>query len=69
MNTFFKTALPIWIEGRDKEWNVNAELRFEAKDLKNATLTLAGATFYQVYLDQKLLHFGPAKKGYRLCWS
>ena len=59
---FFKKALPIWIDGRDKEWNVTAELRFEAKEMKNATLTLAGATFYQVYLGQRLLHFGPAKK-------
>ena len=63
MNTaFFKSALPIWIDGRDKEWNVTVELRYTAKDLKNATLTLTGASFYQVYLDEKLLHFGPAKK-------
>ena len=61
-NNFFKSALPVWIDGREREWNVTAELCFAAKDLKNATLTLAGATFYQVYLDQKLLHFGPAKK-------
>ena len=59
---FFKSALPIWIDGRDKEWNVTAELRFEAKNLKNATLTLTGASYYQVYLDQTLLLFGPAKK-------
>ena len=61
-NNFFKSALPVWIESRDKEWNVTAELCFAAKNLKNATLTLAGATFYQVYLGEKLLHFGPAKK-------
>ena len=61
-NNFFKSALPIWVEGRDKEWNVSVELSFNAKDLKNATLTLAGASFYQVYLGEKLLHFGPAKK-------
>ena len=61
-NNFFKSALPVWIDGRDKEWNVTVELRYTAKDLKNATLTLTGASFYQVYLDEKLLHFGPAKK-------
>ena len=61
-NNFFKSALPIWVENRDKEMNVSVELTYSAKDLKNATLTLAGATFYQVYLDEKLLHFGPAKK-------
>ena len=63
-NNFFKSAIPVWIKGRDKEWNVTAELRFEAKNLKNATLTLAGASFYQVYLGEKLLHFGPAKKAF-----
>ena len=61
-NKFFKSALPIWIEGRDREWNVTAEIRYEAKNLKNATLTMAGASFYQVYLGEKLLHFGPARK-------
>ena len=61
-DNFFKKALPIWIDGRDREWNVTVELSYSAKDLKGATLTLAGATFYQVYLDEKLLHFGPAKK-------
>ena len=61
---FFKSALPIWIDGRDREWNVTVELKYSAKDLKNATLTLAGATFYQVYLDETLLHFGPAKKAF-----
>lgn len=62
INEFFKSALPIWIEGRDKEWNVSAELTYSAKNLKDATLTIAGASFYQVYLDEKLIHFGPAKK-------
>ena len=61
-NKFFDKALPIWIEGRDREWNVTVEISYTAKDLKNATLTMAGATFYQVYLGEKLLHFGPAKK-------
>ena len=61
-NTFFKSALPVWIEGRDKEWNVTAEIVYNAKDLKNATLTLAGASYYQVYLGEKLLHFGPATR-------
>ena len=65
MNTnFFKSALPVWIDGRDREWNVNAELRFAAKDLKDAVLTLTGASFYQVYLNETLLHFGPAKKAF-----
>ena len=52
-NNFFKSARPIWVEGRDREWNVTVQLTYNAKDLKNATLTMAGASFYQVYLDKK----------------
>ncbi len=61
-NQFFKSALPVWIEGREKEWNVSAEVTYSARNLKNATLTIAGASFYQVYLGERLLHFGPARK-------
>lgn len=62
-NTFFKSALPIWIEGRDKEWNVSARLTFNAKELHGATMTLTGAAFYQVFIGDRLIHFGPARKG------
>ncbi len=63
-NQFFKAALPIWIEGQEREWNISAKLCYEAKNLKNATLRLTGATFYQVTAGDKLLHFGPAKKAF-----
>jgi len=62
-NEFFKSALPVWIEGRDKEWNVSARLTYSAKELYGAKMTLTGATFYQVYIGNRLIHFGPAKKG------
>ena len=61
-NDFFKAAWPIWIEGRDKEWNVSAEISYYAKELKNAVLVVTGASFYQVHIGEKLIHFGPAKK-------
>ena len=64
MNTvFFKSALPVWIEGRDKEWNVTAKLTYAARALSGAVMTLTGASFYQVYAGDRLIHFGPAKKG------
>ncbi len=62
-NTFFKSALPVWIEGRDTEWNVSARLTYAAKDLSGAKMTLTGASFYQVFVGDKLIHFGPARKG------
>ena len=63
-NRFFKSALPVWIEGRDKEWNVCAEISYSARDLRSATLTLTGASFYQVYIGDRLIHFGTAKKAF-----
>ena len=63
MNNFFKSALPVWIEGRDKEWNVHARLTYAAKDLYGAKMTLTGASFYQIFVGNKLIHFGPARKG------
>ncbi|MBQ8408489.1 MAG: hypothetical protein IJY39_06440 [Clostridia bacterium] len=62
-NNFFKSALPIWIEGREKEMNVSVKLTYDAKDLKGAKMTLTGAAFYQIFIGDKLIHFGPAKKG------
>ena len=63
INQFFKSALPIWIEGREKEWNVSVKLTYGAKTLSGASMTITGAAFYQIYAGDKLIHFGPAKKG------
>ena len=63
MNNFFKSALPVWIEGRNKEWNVHARLTYAAKDIYGAKMTLTGASFYQIFVGNKLIHFGPARKG------
>lgn len=62
-NQFFRSALPVWIEGRDKEWNVSARLTYFAKDLCGAKMTLTGAAFYQIFVGDRLIHFGPARKG------
>ena len=63
MNNFFKSALPIWIPGREREWNVSAKLTYAAKDLQNAKITITGAAFYQIFVGNELIHFGPARKG------
>ena len=62
-NNFFRSALPVWIEGRDTEWNVSARLTYAAKDLSGAKITLTGASFYQIFVRDELIHFGPARKG------
>ena len=59
---YFVAALPIWIEGREREMNLSAKLTFKGR-LNGATMTMTGAAFYQVYANGELIHFGPAKKG------
>lgn len=62
IDNYFKSALPVWIDGKEKEWNVTAELSLTVKKTENSTLTITGASFYQVFLNGDLLHFGPARK-------
>ena len=63
-DNFFKSALPIWIEGKEREWNVSAKLNYYANNLKGAKMTVTGAAFYQIFVGNKLIHFGPARKGF-----
>ena len=55
MTHFFKKAKPIWIVGEknkaQNDMNMCAEARYTALNLKDAVLTICGASFYQVFVD------------------
>ncbi|MGN0179959.1 MAG: hypothetical protein ACI4DY_11100 [Monoglobaceae bacterium] len=61
MKQFFKRAVPVWADGKENEMNCCIELQ-TAVSGGNNILRIAGATFYQVFLCNELLHFGPARK-------
>ena len=59
----FNKAKAIWISGKEKEMNLCMDTEFVCKGLENPVLKLTGSSFYQVFADNKLIHFGPARKG------
>lgn len=65
MTHFFKKAKPIWIVGEknkaQNDMNMCAEARYTALNLKDAVLTICGASFYQVFVNSKIVCFGPAR--------
>ncbi len=64
MSTYFKEAKPIWVKGKTKEMNFGMELTYQMPPQANASLVITGATFYQVFANGELLHYGPARKAH-----
>ena len=62
----FLQAKPVFPAGKSCEMHTFAAFRTTASDIKNATLHIAAADFYQVWINGKFLSFGPARtaKGY-----
>ena len=56
----FKSAKKIWLKGLSREMNVQARFTAELSVPSGSKLHMAGATFYKVYFDGKLVHHGPA---------
>ncbi len=59
----FSKAIPVWISDKEKEMNICMDTVFDCKGLKNPVLKITGSSFYQIFADNKLIHFGPARKG------
>ncbi len=64
MTDFFKEAKPVWIKDRTQEMNCNIELTYSIEPQSNARLVITGATFYQIFANGELLHYGPARKAH-----
>ena len=59
----FRSAHPIWPEGRDKEMNLWVGFRatFDAPPGKHVCLRAAGCNFYRIFLNGKFHAWGPAR--------
>ena len=57
----FIKAKPIWLSGKEKEKNVQAEFIAEFFGRKNIVLKITGATTFRVRLNDKIIHYGPAR--------
>lgn len=57
----FVKAKPIWLKDLEEEMNIQALFTAHFKKCGNVTLQITGATAFRVYLNGKLLHYGPAR--------
>ncbi len=57
----FTKALPIWLKNKEKEKNIQAKFKAEFIGGEGTVLKIAGATWYKVFLNGKLIHYGPSQ--------
>ena len=58
-----KKAVPVWVQGREKEMNLTLGFRgiFMAKGNQNYTLKITASSLYRIYLNGEFLGYGPAR--------
>lgn len=61
--SYFKEAVPVWEEGREKEMNLTLGFRasFKAKDKQEALVKITASTLYRVYVNGEFVGSGPAR--------
>jgi alpha-L-rhamnosidase len=57
----FQKALPIFPTGKMWEKNTHIVLRAETDSLKNTVLSIAAASFYQLFVNDIFVAFGPCR--------
>jgi alpha-L-rhamnosidase len=62
-NPLMIKAVPIWVQGREKEMNLTLGFRgvFQKDKNQNCTLKITASTLYRVYLNGEFLGYGPAR--------
>ncbi len=63
MSKFFKSALPIWEKGKEKE--INSRLQFKAVvgKLSSAAIKIATSGMYNLFVNGEFICYGPARAG------
>lgn len=62
MKDFFRKALPVWLDGLETERNITAGLYTTINSSDGqATLTVATAGFYRVFVNGRFVTYGPAR--------
>jgi len=57
----FKKAQPIWLKGFENEMITQAQFVAVFEGKKDITIKMTGATYYRVYVNDVLVHYGPAR--------
>ncbi|MBE6689506.1 MAG: hypothetical protein E7588_09605 [Ruminococcaceae bacterium] len=57
----FTKAKAIWLKGLENEFNIQALFTAEFSKYESLALKITGATAYRVYINDTLVHYGPAR--------
>ena len=57
----FKKAYPIFAANKEYEMNTHLTLRADLASLKNAKLRIAVSSFYQLFVNDRFVAFGPCR--------
>ena len=57
----FQKALPVWPAGRSLEMNVTARFTAVIAGVKNTLLRMTGSTVYRLFVNGKIVTYGPAR--------
>ena len=57
----FKTAIPVFAKGREREMNCTVALRASVPSLKNCELKIAAFSFFKLTVNGEFVFFGPAR--------
>lgn len=60
----FKSAVPVWEEGKDKEMNYNLVFRSVVDKAEKAVIALTASSMYQMFVNGNLVCEGPARAGH-----
>ena len=62
MTQFFRKAVPVWLEGLERERNITAGFHTVIDGTAGkATLSVATAGFYRVFVNGRFATYGPAR--------
>ena len=63
--TFFQKALPVFPQGYERTLNASFYFVLDLSLRKGMVLHLSGVSDYQVFLNGRLLHYGPARSAFQ----
>ena len=61
--TQFVKACPVWEKGMQTELNHSLKFVSNIEGCKDAFLRISGYTGYQIFINGKFVHYGPARAG------
>ena len=58
---YFYMAKPVWAKGLSEQINCCMDLECKLRYMPDTELCITGATFFQIFMNGSLIHYGPAR--------